>query len=175
MTTIYIILNIIASQLKTSVWQIKRIPRVATRPCNQQNYCHINLNGLKTEQWLLKPTCIWVNSDHWQGYWKWSAHKITMEIVTPQLNWISIHHFVSPIKIAQFCQILRQADKTSYLLVFFLQCYSFSALTLLVGRQEGHPACKKPSGGMLAWLSGMRCRIAYSPADATATHYLLLQ
>ena len=30
---------------------------------------------------------------------------------------------------------------------------SFSALTLLVGRQEGHPACKKLSGGMLAWLS----------------------
>jgi len=27
------------------------------------------------------------------------------------------------------------------------------ALTLLVGRQEGHPACKKLSGGMLAWLS----------------------
>ena len=26
-------------------------------------------------------------------------------------------------------------------------------LTLLVGRQEGHPACKKPSGGVLAWLS----------------------
>jgi len=28
-----------------------------------------------------------------------------------------------------------------------------SALTLLVGRQEGHPACKKMSGEMLAWLS----------------------
>ena len=27
------------------------------------------------------------------------------------------------------------------------------ALTLLVGRQEGHPACKKQSGGVLAWLS----------------------
>jgi len=26
----------------------------------------------------------------------------------------------------------------------------FSALTLLVGRQEGHPACKKLSGGLLA-------------------------
>ena len=25
--------------------------------------------------------------------------------------------------------------------------------TLLVGRQEGHPACKKLSGGVLAWLS----------------------
>jgi len=31
--------------------------------------------------------------------------------------------------------------------------HAFSALTLLVGRQEGHPACKKLSGGVLAWLS----------------------
>jgi len=30
---------------------------------------------------------------------------------------------------------------------------AFSALTLLIGRQEGHPACKKLSGGVLAWLS----------------------
>ena len=29
----------------------------------------------------------------------------------------------------------------------------------------------KLSGGMLSWLSGMRCRLACSPADATATHY----
>jgi len=29
---------------------------------------------------------------------------------------------------------------------------AFSALTLLVGQQEGHPACKKQSGGVLAWL-----------------------
>ena len=50
-----------------------------------------------------------------------------------------------------------------------------SALMLMVGQQEGHPACKKLSGGVLAWLSGVRCRFAYGPADATATHYLLLQ
>jgi len=31
------------------------------------------------------------------------------------------------------------------------QC--FNALTLLVGWQEGHPACKKLSSGVLAWLS----------------------
>jgi len=31
--------------------------------------------------------------------------------------------------------------------------FAFSALTLLVGRQEGHPACKKLSAGVLAWLS----------------------
>ena len=30
---------------------------------------------------------------------------------------------------------------------------AFSALTLLVGSQEGHPSCKKQSGGVLAWLS----------------------
>jgi len=47
---------------------------------------------------------------------------------------------------------------------------AFSALMLFVGRQEGHPACKKLSGGVLAWLSGAQCRLAYGPADATATH-----
>jgi len=31
--------------------------------------------------------------------------------------------------------------------------YAFSALTLLVGRQEGHLACKTLSGGVLVWLS----------------------
>ena len=35
----------------------------------------------------------------------------------------------------------------------FVTVIAFSALTLLVGRQEGHPACKKLSGGVLAWLS----------------------
>ena len=44
---------------------------------------------------------------------------------------------------------------------------------LLVGQQEGHPACTKMSGGVLAcYLSGVRCRFAYGPADATVTHYL---
>jgi len=50
---------------------------------------------------------------------------------------------------------------------------------LLVGWQEGHPACKKLSGGMLAWLSlslerGAEFHMA-ADATATATHYLLLQ
>ena len=31
--------------------------------------------------------------------------------------------------------------------------FAFSALTLLVGRQEGHTACKKLSSEVLAWLS----------------------
>jgi len=53
---------------------------------------------------------------------------------------------------------------------------AFSALTQLVWRQEGHLACKKMSGGVLAWLSvWSECRLAYGPADATPTHCLLLQ
>jgi len=44
----------------------------------------------------------------------------------------------------------------------FLYCFvcqyqssdcAFSALMLLVGWQEGHPACKKLISGVLAWLS----------------------
>jgi len=34
-----------------------------------------------------------------------------------------------------------------------LYLFAFSALTLLVGRQEGHPACKNLSGGVLPWFS----------------------
>ena len=37
--------------------------------------------------------------------------------------------------------------------VWYRKPFAFSALMLLVGRQEGHPACKKLSGGVLAWLS----------------------
>ena len=58
-----------------------------------------------------------------------------------------------------------------------LKGISFSALMLLVGRQEGHPACKKLSSGVLVclsvWSEVQTCM--YGPADATATHCLLLQ
>jgi len=53
---------------------------------------------------------------------------------------------------------------------------AFRALTLLVGQQEGHPACKKQSGGVLAWLSVWgQVIFEYGPAYAIVTHYLLLQ
>jgi len=57
--------------------------------------------------------------------------------------------------------------------------FAFSALTLLVGQQEGHPACKK-NWVMECWcqwcgyLSGAWCRFAYGPAGGSATYYLLL-
>ena len=49
---------------------------------------------------------------------------------------------------------------------------AFSALTLLVGRQ---PVKNWVVGCWHSYLSGARCRLAYVPADATATHCLLLQ
>jgi len=51
---------------------------------------------------------------------------------------------------------------------------AFRALMLFVGWQEGHPACKKLSAGMLAWLP-VWGEVQVCPADATATHCLLLQ
>jgi len=42
---------------------------------------------------------------------------------------------------------------------------AFSALTLLVGWQKGHPACKKLSDGVLA---GSRCRLAQHMAQLMA-------
>ena len=45
------------------------------------------------------------------------------------------------------------SDIKYLLLTCLVYSSAFSALTLLVGRQEGHPACKKLSGGVLAWLS----------------------
>ena len=38
-------------------------------------------------------------------------------------------------------------------LYLLMRHFAFSAMTLLVGRQKGHRACKKLSGGVLMWLS----------------------
>ena len=55
------------------------------------------------------------------------------------------------------------------LMVYFVFSRYFSALMLLVGWQEGHPACKK----RVVWcwrgyLSGARCRLVYGPAGSPA-------
>ena len=43
--------------------------------------------------------------------------------------------------------------KYFHIYTIFVGAFAFSALTLLVGQQSGHLACKKLSGGVLAWLS----------------------
>ena len=61
-------------------------------------------------------------------------------------------------------------------LSLFIVLDALSALMLLIGWQEGHPACKNwVVRYWRGYLSGARCRFAYGPADATAIHCLLLQ
>jgi len=53
------------------------------------------------------------------------------------------------------------------------QTLCFDAVGWAAGRAS---ACKKTEWwGASDYLSGARCRLAYGPADATATHCLLLQ
>ena len=66
--------------------------------------------------------------------WLWRKHK-------QSLNW----------KTWQLLATMSMGMNDMLLLLFVI--YAFSASTLLVGRQEGHPACKKLSGEVLAWLS----------------------
>ena len=47
----------------------------------------------------------------------------------------------------------RRYASMGIILAIAVALFTFGALMLLVGRQEGHPACKKLSGGVLAWLS----------------------
>jgi len=60
------------------------------------------------------------------------------------------HHHSHIMLFLKSPQITQMHMHTEFL---FQQYFVFSALTLLVGRQEGHPACKKLTGGVLAWLS----------------------
>jgi len=75
-------------------------------------------------------------------------------------------------------QHINSVDRFTKLRIILIlyQTLAFSALMLLVGRQKGHPACKKLSGGELAWLSvWSKVQTCVVPADATATYCLLLQ
>jgi len=49
-------------------------------------------------------------------------------------------------------KIVLKINEATFLLII-IDINAFSALTLLVERQEGHQACKKLSGGVLTWLS----------------------
>ena len=52
-----------------------------------------------------------------------------------------------------FSQVLFFSPIFAITYLCWAQAVAFSALTLLVGRQEGHPTCKNLSGAVLAWLS----------------------
>ena len=59
--------------------------------------------------------------------------------------------------VLQMIHILSMMTRNTdaWMIVMYVVCVliAFSALTLLVGQQEGHPACKKLISGVLVWLS----------------------
>jgi len=96
-------------------------------------------------------SCRWVDYGHWQSF-HWNFTRCSLR------------------------QVIHSRLSNAYSVISYYNDCASSALALLVGRQEGHPACK--NWVVVCWrgyLSGVRCRLAYGPADATATHCLLLQ
>jgi len=55
--------------------------------------------------------------------------------------------------VTDFILVLPTESHLQYTPFSVTHASAFSVLMLLVGQQEGHPACKKLSGGVLAWLS----------------------
>ena len=68
---------------------------------------------------------------------------LKMPVESPEIG----YWFLSP----AFAAVGR-AGRLGYIDPLLYGRLAFSALTLLVGRQEGHPVCKKLSGGVLPWL-----------------------
>jgi len=101
--------------------------------------------------WSEVQTCIWPSWCH--------CHSLSLASVKSRL--------VLPVWYRCVCVCVRARYNNEF--VDFVT--AFSALTLLVGHQEEHPACK--NWVMRCWcgyLCGTRCRLsfAYGPADATA-------
>ena len=61
------------------------------------------------------------------------------------------------------------------ILTYFSSVHSVLWRCWLGGRKGIRPVKNWLVGCWHGYLSGARCRLAYGPADATATHYLLLQ
>jgi len=101
------------------------------------------------QQGILELVITWVNQD-----------KLRLQVVAVIFLNVRFHVTVSFCVAGLLCWSnfgLGYASKEIFpglLNMFFFKTNAFSALTLLVGRQEGHPACKKLSSGVLVWLSG---------------------
>jgi len=66
---------------------------------------------------------------------------------------INFENIVIPLQKALKKMCIKKFLIRLHTVYFAIVHYAFSALMLLVAWQEGDPACKKLSGGVLAWLS----------------------
>ena len=106
-----------------------------------------------------------------------TSHLCSFSDVTFHVFMTYALHCSSPYHLIPWSIARWSSDFSVTVILFKIKNFcAFSALTLLVGRQEGHPVVK--NWVVRCWcgyLSGARCRLAYGPADVTATHCLLLQ
>jgi len=76
----------------------------------------------------------------------------TVDDDSPQCSSASLQQVANMVSVIASNQ-QEMKDRMQEIVVEVRKLKAFSALMLLVGRLEGHPACKKLSGGVLAWLS----------------------
>ena len=103
-----------------------------------------------------------VDSTYWLSWEPSSAHVFSRSSQCDCSSWCCVRSW------SYSCNTSPQASHFNYAIVdsrlclitdrssgedIAIGCVTFSALTLLVGWQEGHPACRKLSGEVLAWLS----------------------
>jgi len=69
------------------------------------------------------------------------------------VNLNSLHNVTVTVDTAEATPYVHHGIHCSSFILKVFCCTAFSAFMLLVGQQEGHQACKKLSGGVLAWLS----------------------
>ena len=139
--------------------------------------CCIEIIGLSATMRLCKTTvdyhkecCLFYNVDSWEPYMPEALrfHEVWMKTAW---RWIYIFFWLYNIisRLLLLGYVIYRQNVTLCTQMHFpwrwhFYCYTkgilvvwpiwdFSTMMLLVGRQEGHPACKKLSGEVLAWLS----------------------
>jgi len=98
-----------------------------------KDWCHWNLQSTETR------THSTVHSNLQKQYTQYNANVYAL---TTTRSYLTLWQWI------QFWFILFGSSYNN-----FFYKFAFGVLTLLVGWQEGHPACKKLSGGVLTWLS----------------------
>ena len=103
--------------------------------------------------WLLKISSLYVCSLE-RVLYTWSIYRVILSKIIGENGWPFILMINTVMNKFQnlISMKLRKSDSIKICIKEY-HMVAFSALMLLVGRQEGHPACKKLSGGVLAWLS----------------------
>jgi len=135
-------------------------------PENQLNKFR-GLHSIKTNLWddyvsryIVSAICGFLfekNIVHDQGFEGLSPPPQKLHLYLPgsYKYWVAIKQYLQHTddSLTRLCCISVASCGTNMeISICLCQVSAFSALMLLVRRQEGHPACKKLSGGVLAWL-----------------------